>query len=283
MTQRTGRRRFRFGRVAIGLAAFALLVIGYAFAQARRDPVVRRATISLPGWRMADAPMRVVLLSDIHIGGPAMDTGRLARIVTQINALRPDLVVIAGDFISGEDPDAGARAALRLRAPLSGLRARHGAVAVLGNHDHWTAPATVRAQLAGAGVTVLANEVVTRGPLSVGGVDDPFTGRARTRDTLALMRRPALVLAHSPDIAPETPPGTLLLAGHTHCGQIVLPVIGMALVTLTSPDRPLFNPAYRCGLIRREGRTVIVTAGLGASLPLRLGAPPDLWLLTLGP
>ncbi|MBO9621801.1 MAG: hypothetical protein J7500_03725 [Sphingomonas sp.] len=70
----------------------------------------------------------------------------------------------------------------------------------------------------------------------------------------------------------------LVLAGHTHCGQIVLPLVG----ALASASR--FGERYRCGIVREPGRITIVTSGLGASvLPLRYGAPPDWWMLTLGP
>ncbi len=265
------------------LLAVLTAIVVYAFSEARRDPVVRRATIAMLGWPESTPPMRVALLSDIHIGGPAMPEWRLRRIVGQVNMLRPDLVLMAGDFISGEDPVAGARAAARLGAPLSRLRARYGVVAVLGNHDHWTAPEMVRAQLAQAGVTVLENQVARRGPLTIGGVGDAFTGHDRTAAVLAEMTRPGLIVTHSPAIVPQTSKGTLVLAGHTHCGQIMLPVIGVRLVMMTSPDRPLFDPKYRCGIIRREGRVVVVTGGLGATTPFRIGAPPDIWLLTLGP
>ena len=71
---------------------------------------------------------------------------------------------------------------------------------------------------------------------------------------------------------------SLMLAGHTHCGQIRLPLIGYISTMSDHGDR------YACGLIREGGRTLIVSAGLGTSiLPLRIGAPPDFWLLDLGP
>ena len=80
-------------------------------------------------------------------------------------------------------------------------------------------------------------------------------------------------MAHSPDV-----PGGwrgLVVAGHTHCGQIVLPLLG--------PPIAVAAPRYRCGIVREAGRTTIVTAGTGTSvLPFRLGAPPDWWLLTVG-
>jgi predicted MPP superfamily phosphohydrolase len=86
-------------------------------------------------------------------------------------------------------------------------------------------------------------------------------------------------MSHSPDVAPLLPPDMpLLLAGHTHCGQIVLPFYG----PLASVTR--YGERYRAGVRREHARTVVVTCGLGTSgLPFRFGAPPDLWLITLGP
>jgi predicted MPP superfamily phosphohydrolase len=88
-----------------------------------------------------------------------------------------------------------------------------------------------------------------------------------------------LILTHSPDIAPTLPDEIpLLLAGHTHCGQVVLPLLGPVA------EVSRFGARYRCGIRREGNRVVVVTAGLGTSGgPFRLGAPPDLWLLTLGP
>jgi hypothetical protein len=77
-----------------------LTLLGYMYALATRDPVVRRAEIGLANWPDGAAPIRAVLISDIHVAGPDMPPARLAAIVAQINALRPDLVLIAGDLIS---------------------------------------------------------------------------------------------------------------------------------------------------------------------------------------
>ena len=269
-------RRLPLTLLPIALVGLALL--GWMHAEARRMPVVRRAEAALPGWPKGAVPVTVALLSDLHVGNAAMPAGRLRRIVAQVNALRPDLIVIAGDFIAGhEREDAEAASGL---AVLKGLRAPLGVVAVPGNHDHWTDIGRVRAALEGAGVTVLANAAVRRGPLAIAGLDDQPTGHA----DVALLRRrlervggARVVLAHSPDIAPVLPADlTLLMAGHTHCGQIVLPLVG--------PPIEVSRPRYRCGVVREGARTVIVGAGVGTSvLPLRLGAPPDLWLVRLGP
>lgn len=284
-----GRGRFRFGRVTRLLVVgvlLALAVLGWGYRNARADPVVRRITVRLPGWPAGKPPVTVALLSDIHIGSPATDEGRLRRVVAGVEALRPDLILIAGDFVAGHDPRRGADYTDRLAGPLRGLRAPLGTIAVLGNHDYWTAPDRVRRALARAGVTVLANQAVARGPLAVVGVDDGFTGRADAGRAFAAARSlpgARVVLTHTPNTATQVPRGAaaLVLAGHTHCGQAVLPLVG-SLAEWLHGDA-LYDPRYRCGAVRDPSRLVVVTGGIGGSLPLRYGAPPDIWLLTLGP
>lgn len=263
------------------LLAIGAVLAGVGYRNALADPVVRRATIALPGWPAGAPPIRVVLASDVHLGSKAMDPPRLARMARIIAALEPDLVLLAGDFMDDRGRDK-ARAAPSLTPALRGLRPRLGTVAVLGNHDHWTDPQAVARALRAAGVTVLDNQAVRRGPLSLGGVDDAFTDHADLPATLAAMRRTPgarVLLSHTPDIAPRLPRDvTLLLAGHSHCGQVVLPLIGAPVLPLETGAR------YLCGLVREGARTTIVTAGLGTSnAPIRLGAPADLWVLTLGP
>lgn len=266
----------------LSLLLAGLLLAAYSFAEARRDPTVRTAAIALPDWPAGAPPIRAVLISDVHIGTAAMGPERLGRIVGQINALRPDIVLIAGDFIFGHAPDSAARLGEPMVAPLSRLRAPLGIVAALGNHDHWTGAATVRDQLRRAGVTVADNAPLARGPLAIGVVGDDFTGRADLPATVRATRRlpgVRLILTHSPDIAPRLPADiALLLAGHTHCGQVVLPVLGPI------SEVSQYGARYRCGVRKEGSRTIVVTAGLGTSGgPFRLGAPPDLWLLELGP
>ena len=265
---------------SLGLAAVLLAVLGGFFFEARAMPIVRRAEVGLADWPAGAPPATVVLISDLHVGNLATDPGRLARVVTRVDDLHPDLVLIAGDFLPGHRPLAAERVA-RLLAPLSGLHARLGVLAVLGNHDHWAGEATIRPALEQVGVTLLSNQAVQRGPLAIGGVDDPVTDHSQTRTVIrALYGLPGarIVMAHSPEIVDELPPDLpLLLAGHTHCGQIRLP-----LIDPHGPSWPYSR--YECGVVHDPGRTTIVTAGLGTSvLPLRFGAPPDVWLLTLGP
>ncbi len=265
--------------IAIGLGVF---VLAFAFAAAIRNPVVRQAHIGLADWPAGQPPIHLVLISDIHVAGPDMPPSRLRNLVEKVNRLSPDLVLLAGDFISDKRTATRFYPVEEAIAPLAGLKARLGAVAVLGNHDHWRDAAATRRALAAAKVRVLDNQAVAVGPLAIGGIDDDFTGRANPGATVAAMRMlpgAKLLLSHSPDPFETLPRDVgLMLAGHTHCGQFSFPIIG-APVTASR-----FGKRYLCGIVREGGRTLIVSAGVGTSLvPLRIGVAPDIWLIEVGP
>src|SRR5207244_3094050 len=147
-------------------------------------------------------PVRAVLISDIHATGPDMPPERIGRIVAQINALAPDVVLIAGDFLSDKAISIHSYSAEEMAAPLAGLRARLGVYAVLGNHDHWVDAPGLRSALARAHVRLLDNQAVRAGPLVIGGLDDPFTRHDNVPATVDAMRHLAgarILLSHSPD------------------------------------------------------------------------------------
>ena len=265
-------------RIIVGVVVAAGVVAAFGYHEARRLPIVRHATIRMPDWPNGARPVTVALLADIHMASPAMDATRLRRIIAEVNGLHPDVITIAGDFIQGRGRAETARALPILARELDHLRAPLGIVAVLGNHDQWTDPRAVAAMLNRAGITFLANDAVERGPLAIGGAGDSFTGHADIKRTVAALRRlpgVKILVAHSPNVVHHLPPDVhLLLAGHTHCGQVVLPLFG--------PPVDVADPRYRCGMIRDPGRLTIVTAGLGTSdLPIRIGAPPDIWLVRI--
>lgn len=273
-------------RILLRLALIGLilgvLLVGWGYWSATSDPVVREARVAVPSWPAGERPLRVALLSDIHVAGPDMPPERLARIVEQVNALQPDLVLIAGDFISEKAVATQGYSFGQVAAPLAGLRSRLGTFAVLGNHDHWADGPAMRAALERAGVRVLFNDAARAGPLALGGLDDDYTDRADLGRTLAAVRALGgvpVILSHSPDPFPNVPASVpLMVAGHTHCGQISLPLVG-PLATMSRHGK-----RYACGRVDEGGKTLIVAAGLGTSvLPLRIGAPPDLWLIELGP
>lgn len=264
------------------VAAIGLALLGWSYATAVSDPKIRQARVALHGWPGGEAPVRAVLMSDLHVAGPDMPPERLRRIVGRVNALRPDFVFLTGDFISDRRIASRRYSLADAIAPLKALHPSVGTFAVLGNHDVWRDPRQARASLAAAGVKVLDNDAVSAGPLAIGGLSDAFTGHDDLPRTVARMRRlpgGRLILSHSPDPFPALPEDiSLMLAGHTHCGQVRLPLVG-AVSTMSR-----YGERYACGLVRERNRTLVVTAGLGTSIvPLRLGAAPDLWLLTLTP
>lgn len=268
------------------LALFLLLgvvLLAKGYWNATRDPMIRTASLAVEDWVPNQPPIKILLLSDIHIAGPDMPPERMERLVRRFNALRPDLVLVAGDLVSEKRLATHIYTAREIVAPLGRLTAPLGVIVTPGNHDHWFEPAALRAELEALGLTVLQNSAVLRGPLVIGGVDDDFTGHDDIPATYAAMAQlptvPRIVLTHSPDIVPELPNAVAaVFAGHTHCGQIVLPLVG----ALSYVSR--FGDRFACGQINDNGQALFVGAGLGTSiLPLRYGAAPDAWLVTIGP
>ena len=165
------------------------------------------------------------------------------------------------------------------RSASPGFTRGFGVFAVLGNHDY-PHPEVIRKSLAEVGVRALDNDAARAGPLAIVGIGDAFSGHDHVPTAVIAAKRVGgvpIVFTHSPDVVPDLPPALpLTLAGHTHCGQIALPMIG-APVTQSR-----FGQRYACGIIREGQRATIVTAGLGVSrVPFRLGASPDFWVIDL--
>ena len=270
----------RFARFLLGFGLMGFAAVSFAYWTAVSDPLVRYAEVALLPPGSPDQQFRILLISDIHVAGPDMPPERLERIVRQANTLKPDAVLIAGDFISEK------RFASKLFpfgvavAPLASLHSRFGTFAVLGNHNHWAGAAAAHAALQRADVRVLDNNAARAGPLVIGGLDDAFTRHEDLGATLKVMERlggEPILLSHSPDPFPRVPGRVkLMLAGHTHCGQIRLPLIG-AVAYMSE-----FGDKYACGVVLEGGKMLVVGAGLGTSLlPLRLGAAPDMWIITI--
>jgi predicted MPP superfamily phosphohydrolase len=280
----------RRSRVALALLALASVPWALGVWAVLIEPsilVVREVRAESALWR--GAPLRVGIVSDVHVGAHMSPT-RVARIAARMNALEPDIVLLAGDFVSGHEHGRPAReiqeiadglhALGRLEAPL-------GAYAVLGNHDWWFDGDDVESWLKEAGLVVLENEAlsVARGDeeLWLVGLADEESERAGPDWRAGLARVPpgadVIAVAHRPDVFMDVPEGVALtVAGHSHCGQINL-----------APLIPLFpisegSALWPCGLYEKGGRRLYVTGGLGVSmLPARFRAPPEIVLLTLAP
>jgi uncharacterized protein len=253
--------------------------------------------LAAPLWRWDDVPLetpavtlpirglgaelvgyRIALVTDLH-HGPAVPARWLARVADRVTELAPDLVVLGGDFVSH------ARADLRgLDDVVARFRARDGAVAVLGNHDHWVDPDLVAATVERGGATVLTNthRLVHRGGavLAVGGVDDFTHGAVRPDEAFAGVPGdvPRVLVSHNPDLIEYLPAGLrvdVMLSGHTHNGQAHFPVIG----PVTVPSQ--FGRKYLHGLKRLAQTWLYVSAGVGSAWIPRWGNPPELPLIQL--
>lgn len=275
------RRKLAVFSIAIFAGLLAAGCVG--LSNATSVPIQRSTNISIAGLPGEIEPFRIALLSDIHVGNLAMRPERLTDIVRQVNEAKPNIVLLAGDFIIGES-EAGAAKRARDLAPLSGLNAPDGVFAVLGNHDHWTDPEAIRRNLADAGISVLENEAVGLGRITLVGIGDRFSGHDNI--SLAAKRAEAIggvpiAFTHSPDISPDLPEHfRVLLAGHTHCGQMVAPLVGP--IVRYSQGRRLYDQKYRCGRTDDANRSTIVTAGVGpGAVPLRFNAMPDWWMVEL--
>ncbi|MCP4314655.1 MAG: metallophosphoesterase [Hyphomicrobiales bacterium] len=276
-----------FGGYAFGVEPrFRLVETRYQVRTPRLDALIRSS----------GRPTRIAALADLHACEPWMPVSRIDHIVRRTNALKPDLIVLLGDFVAGLSRIRTATVPMQgWSTALGGLEAPHGVFAILGNHDWWVDAPAVTSHLQGAGIKVLENQTVP--------VDIPDGGRywlAGLGDQLAIPDRrgwyrgvddldgtlaqigdeqsPAILLAHEPDIFPQVSDRfDLTLSGHTHGGQVNFPYFGAPIV----PSR--YGQRFAYGHITEEERQLIVSGGLGCSiLPVRFGVPPEIVVIDLG-
>jgi predicted MPP superfamily phosphohydrolase len=265
-------------RGAALLAALLILFLGVGLWNATRPPVIVQAATVLQGLPPG-ARLRVLLLADTHFGHPDMGTGRLLSIVATANAQKPDLILLAGDYMGGKLVDWPKVRLEQALPPLAALEAPMGVYAILGNHDEarWTPRVMARQRWP----KLLVNTNVDIGPVVVAGMDSMAHNPDLARTLAgATPGKPVLLLVHEPQQLAwnKRPPGfpVLALAGHTHGGQVVLPLVGSLGEWVVGPQR---CPRGRCTI---NSWPVHVTSGLGTTLlPIRYGVPPEMVLLTI--
>jgi predicted MPP superfamily phosphohydrolase len=287
---RLSRRGFLFGSAGL-LSVSGASTAGYAAAIEPSRLVTTTYRITPPGWQ--GPRLRIAAIADPHAGGPNMTIAHIRRTVDETNALAPDVVVLLGDyvathrFVTERVPYAAwAAEYARLAAPL-------GVHAILGNHDWWNDITGVRQAFAKVGIPVLENRAVLLGAGSrriwLAGLGDQiahrlgphqFRGVDDLPGTLAQVTtdHPVILLAHEPDIFPAVPDRVALtLAGHTHGGQIRIPLLWERNI----PSR--YGARYAYGHIVEAGRHMVVSGGLGTSyVPVRLGVPPEIVHIEIG-
>lgn len=275
------RRNFLLGTAAAG----ALAVAGDGVLIEANDPRLVRHDFFLPRWPERLNGFTIALLSDFHYD-PTFSVHPLRAAIPVVNALKPDLIALAGDFVTtplmGNDKIA-ARAADPCALLLSQLIAPHGRWAVLGNHDADTDPGHVTAVLQAQGIRVLGNEsaAIERDGTRfwIAGVHDVLTHTADLAQTLKGIpaNEAVVLLAHEPDFADESSRFSidLQLSGHSHGGQIRFPLLPP--LYLPHLAKKYIRGAYLVGNI-----PLYTTCGIGTiGIPMRLNCPPEITLLTL--
>ncbi len=245
--------------------------------------VETRAEVHPRGWPKELDGLKIALISDIHAGSPYVGKTRIRDLVLRVNAAEPDVIVLLGDYVIQTVVGGRFMPPETLAGILKDLKAPLGVYAVLGNHDWWLDGPRVRAALAAQGIKVLENEnvrVKTRGTaFSLLGLADHIERSPNPDAPLAGVpaQEPVIALIHEPDYFPEMPERiALTLAGHTHGGQVRLPLLGAPVV----PSR--FGQRYARGLIKEGEKLLYVTTGVGTSImPVRFNVPPEYVLLTL--
>lgn len=274
------------GRWAVGAMGVVVAVAAvWGYAGSRRL-VVRPLDVSLPALPAGLEGMRIVQLSDLHVG-PHTSRRHLARIAEAVRSAEPDLIVLTGDQV-----DDYARDVEPLGRALDGLSAPLGVIAVAGNHDVYAGWGAVRQGMERLGWRVLVNEAVPverqGATLWVAGTGDP-AGRGGpagadagvvpdVERTLAAVPRGAftLALAHNPALWPELAARgvELTLSGHTHYGQLAVPRLGWSMASLFLD--------LAMGVHRRGDSVLYINPGTNFwGIPFRIGALPEVTVVTL--
>ncbi|HEX8128740.1 MAG TPA: metallophosphoesterase [Pyrinomonadaceae bacterium] len=270
--------------IAFGLVGLLILALGlWAFWLEPARLSVRAVSLQVPRWHPEHHSLRIAVLTDLHVGAPHMKLDKLREIVERTNREQPDLVLVLGDLVIDDvmggtfiEPEPIAVELGKLRAPL-------GTIAVLGNHDWWNDGERITQTLRQAGLTVLENEArrIEHAGKSfwIAGVADLWTRKPDIARSLFGVNGddPVILITHNPDIFPDVPPRvSLTLAGHTHGGQVNLPLIGRPIV----PSN--FGQRYASGHVVEDGRHLFVSDGTGTSIiPVRFRVPPAIVILTL--
>jgi uncharacterized protein len=277
----TTRRQFLLQAASAGVVALA----ADSVLLEPNSPRIVRKDFFLPRWPERLNGFTIALLSDFHYD-PWFSVHPLRAAIGMVNGLRPDLIALAGDFVSV--PLIGSRRKAALASEpcarlLSQMTAPHGLWAIMGNHDVDTDRKHVTRALQAENIQVLVNQsqAIERDGARfwLAGVNDAFFNAADLSKTLhgVPADEAVILLAHEPDFADEASrfPIDLQLSGHSHGGQIRFPLLP-----------PLYLPRlakkYILGTYQIGPLSLYTTAGLGTiNIPARLNCPPEVTLLTM--
>jgi uncharacterized protein len=281
----------------LALVAFAVVFAAYAYFIEPNRLVVNKTDINIKNWDPAFDGLKIVAIGDIHGGSNNVDGDKLRHIVSLANEQDPDLIVLLGDYVSEKrvNPRLKKMPMDEVADGLSGLSAKYGVFAVLGNHDAVYTGDLVSKELTRIGYKVLDGECTAIEKdgkrLRILGLIDhlritswkTFSDNAKELLKTCGDSGDIVVLEHSPDVLPMltgdlaiSPDLKLILAAHTHGGQVWLPVFGTPVVPSS------YGQKYSYGHIKDNGVDMFVTSGVGTSiLPFRFMMPPEIAVLTI--
>ena len=257
-----------------------LLISGFIFeGYTSLTPEINTIELTISGSKEGAGALRIALLSDLHVVDDSDGLLELATLWSDVLAAEPDIIMLAGDYVNnGGSPQDVTEHRIAISQVL-GSAGKIPVVAVLGNHDEWSDPVLWAQELRAAGALVLENQVITLNDLNlcVRGFGDAFTGQFRYLEfPKDCDEKLQVSLTHDPAGAFDPRVKGLVLAGHTHCGQIRLPFVGALYVPSSAPKRS------HCGLYTDRQRQVFVSSGVGTSvLPIRFLAQAQWDLITL--
>jgi len=268
------RRNFIKGGLILG---GAVMLDGFVLEP--KDIEVQRVDIRIPGLPPAFNGFTICQLTDIH-HSPVVGLKYINKVVDKANSLSPDLVALTGDYIDDERK----YAAPAIEA-LARLKARHGVVSILGNHDYFIGESYSREVIRQSRISLLQNShiMIRSGgdTLCIAGTRDYLEDKPDARASLkgVPLQVPRVLLSHHPDYSEYLPLDEkvdLVLSGHTHGGQVRLPWSFAPIVPSS------FGQKYSGGLVRNRLTQVYVSRGIGVSLiPVRFNCPPELTLIRL--
>ena len=243
---------------------------------------VHRFEIHPPRWPKSLDGMQLAVISDIHAGGLYIDENKIKKIVDDTNAAKPDLILLAGDYVDNTKHQCKMPPGIFCKI-LSGLHAPCGVFAVLGNHDWAYNYSEVLTALRTNNIPVLADDsrtlIFENTKFFLVGIGDKVTTNPDVQKPLRDIpsNSPILLFTHDPAIFPEIPARVnLTIAGHTHGGQVWLP-----LLHLFAPKMGCQEP-YVKDVLMQNNRMLFISIGVGNSVfPIRFLNAPEISLLKL--
>ena len=285
--------RFSRGRK---ICSFTLLLAAFLFTTSffsRNYPEIITADIVCPAWLPEHEPLKIVLFADLHLRDMNIGDGTPEKLVSCVNRLAPDLVLIAGDIFDKDQKDRIPELKERFIRIFSRLKSRFGIYAVFGNHDLHCGKEDAADVCSAAGIRILDRELVlplvNGKPLPIYGTTErPVSSPSEEKQEIKLLGdlpSAPLILAHRPDfycILPEEQPA-VVLSGHTHGGLIRLPFLpgGVFHFLKTNRRREIYKK-YARGAFQEGRKRLYVTSGLsGSSYCVRFNCPPEIVLLRI--